>query len=62
MEFCRDGVLYSPKEHDEAQRAIACIHELQKRTQNGKSTNVDKVTGFNTNTDSEATVEAEGGK
>ena len=61
MEFCRDGVLYTHKEHDEAQRAIACVHELQ-RTRNGKSTTkVDKkVTGFNTNNKAEAAVE--GGK
>lgn len=58
MEFCRDGVLYTHKEHDEAQRAIACVHELQ-RTRNGKSSKTeDKVTGFNTN--NKAVVE--GGK
>ena len=59
MEFCRDGVLYTHKEHDEAQRAIACVHELQ-RTRNGKSSKTEdkKVTSFNTN--KEAAVE--GGK
>lgn len=63
MKFCRDGVLYTHEEHDEAQRALACVHDLQKRTRNGKSTTkVDKkVTGFNTNkTEAEAIVE--GGK
>lgn len=61
MEFCRDGsVIYAPHEHDEAQRAIACVQEL--RAKNGKSTTkVDKkVTGFNTNNKAEATIE--GGK
>ena len=59
MEFCRDGsVIYSPHEHDEAQRAIACVHEL--REQNGKSSKTeDKVTGFNTNNN---TAAMEGGE
>lgn len=48
MKVLADGsVIYEPCEHEEAQRAIACINELQNI--NGKSTNVDKVTGFNTN-------------
>ena len=48
MKVLADGsVIYEPCEHEEAQRAIACINELQNK--NGKSTNVDKVTGFNTN-------------
>ena len=61
MEFCRDGVLYSPEEHEEAQRALACVHELQE-TRNGKSSKTEDkhVTGFNTNNKAEATVE--GGK
>lgn len=50
MEELADGsVIYTPYEHDEAQRALACVHELQ--AQNGKSpTTGDKVTRFNTNT------------
>ena len=56
MEFLDDGsVIYDPVEHEKAQRALACVHELQ--DQYGKSTQVDKVTSFNTK---EAAVE--GGK
>ena len=60
MEFLDDGsVIYNPYEHDEAQRALACVHELQ--GQDGKSpTTGDKVTRFNTNTEQKAQVE--GGK
>ncbi len=62
MEFCRDGsVIYAPHEHDEAQRAIACVHELRTRN-NGKSSKTEdkKVTSFNTNKEAETAVE--GGK
>lgn len=59
MKICSDGsVIYAPNEHEEAQRALACVHEL--RTINGKSSKTEDkhVTGFNTNT----TAVAEGGK
>lgn len=50
MDLRDDGsVVYEPEEHEEAQRALACIRELQ--TINGKSSKrEDKATSFNTNT------------